>query len=85
MNKSQVLFGLRDARLQLDNMIKEMEADKENDGFPSFMALLPFVYRKLNREWNGRDKTDDELSKMSHEESEKLCRFPEDLSPFISA
>ena len=84
MNKSQVLFDLGDARLQLDNMIKEIEADKEHDGFPSFYALLPLVYRKLNRAWNFRDKTDDEVLKMPHEEHEKCCRFPDDLRPFIS-
>ena len=84
MNKPDVLFSLGDARLQLDNMIKEMEADNEHDGFPAFNALLPFVYRKLNRAWNLRNKTGDEVLKMSHEEFEKSCQFPEELSHSIS-
>jgi hypothetical protein len=84
MNKPQVLFHLRAARLQLDDMVKDIEADDAHDGFPEFYALLPFVYRNLNRAWNSRDKTGDEMFNMSREESEKFCRFPDDLSPSIS-
>ena len=84
MNKSQVLFDLSGARIQLDQIIKEIEADKEHDGFPAFYALLPLVYRHLNLAWNRRDRASDEVLKMTHEDFEKCCRFPEELSPSIS-
>ena len=84
MNKPMVLFHLRGAREMLEQIIKDVEAGKEHDGFPEFYAQLPFVYRNLNRAWNIRFKADDEIAKMSKHESEGSYRFPHDLSPFIS-
>jgi len=84
MNKSEVLRCLGGARVQLDQMIKEIEADREDDGFPVFCARLPFVYRDLNRAWNRRAVDDETLLAMGREESERMCRFPDDLAPFVS-
>lgn len=84
MNKSQVLHYLRSAYSQLNEMITEIEVDQEDDGFPQFYALLPFVYRDLNRAWNKRDLNFQVESTLTESERENLCRFPEELAPLVS-
>jgi hypothetical protein len=78
MNKVYVLTNLEDAKELLTNLIREIEDDNE-DGFGQFFALLPFVYRQLNRAWNGRFATDQELIEGTHFDA----GFPQDLELFI--
>lgn len=84
MNKSQVLFYLSGARFHLEQMMQKIKADEEGEGFPVLAARLPFVYRDLNRAWNRREMSDEEIMRLEPGESERLCRFPDDLKSFIS-
>lgn len=73
MNRDRVLFLLGHARVILDQLIDEVEADTEHDGFPSLMALLPFVYSNLNEAWNGRNLPD------GVDAPQDSSRLPDDL------
>jgi hypothetical protein len=79
VNKAFVLQQLREADVQLGNLIKEMEADR--NGFGPLYALLPFVYRNLNLAWNSTKASDEEIDAALKQESQpaEWWGFPKDL------
>jgi hypothetical protein len=87
MNKPWVLQQLKQAHHNLGEIIREVEADTdEDDGFPIFYAQLPFVYRHLNCAWNTKLATDAEIAeafKTKKSESAEWKGFPRELEPFI--
>lgn len=78
-DNSYVLFNLTEAAEELAKAIADLEADDR----AGFEANLVFTYRKLNRAWNSRHLTPDELRTESSEEFERRCVFPVELSDLI--
>lgn len=83
MNKQFVLQQLRETRDQLDDLIREVEAD--DNGFGVFYTQLPFIYRSLNLSWNSTQKPEAEFFRALKEErqSRELWGFPHDLDLFV--
>ena len=83
MNKPFVIQQLREARDQLDDLIREVDADENSFGV--FYSQLPFIYRSLNLAWNSTQKPEEEFFRVLKQEgqSRELWGFPRDLDTFI--
>ena len=77
--KEYTLFQLGDASNQLDNLMKELEsADLEElDG--ELYASVQFVYWKLNRAWNSRHATLDQIDTATDAQQDEWAKMPEDI------
>lgn len=73
MNREWVLNNLLETIEHINSAVREVEEDNQ-DGFETWM---PFIYRDLNRAWNGRHLDRLEIAKIMADET--LCRFPTDL------
>jgi hypothetical protein len=71
MNRNWVLQNLREAVEHLQTVIHEIESGSD----VAFDAWIEFIYRDLNRAWNGR-------SNNSHLDTsdEMLRQFPKDVT-----
>lgn len=71
-NKRWVLGNLRETIEHIESAIKSIEETGSDCGFE---AWIEFIYRDLNRAWNGRRMTFDEC----HANDERLRSFPPDV------
>ena len=80
INDGYVLRNLHEAAAELQEAIEAAAADD----FGAFMARITFTYRKLNRAWNSRNLSGEEILSESDDQQEARCRFPSDLAEMIS-
>ena len=80
MQTQYVGRNLREAAEELGKAIEAVEMDNEI----KFEVWLAFTYRKLNRAWNSRNLTPEQLENRTHEVSELRCRFPMELADDIA-
>jgi hypothetical protein len=78
MNKSWVLFHLREAHEQLTRSIKDLEADATFDEI-ELLFDMQHVYHRLNTAWNSRNSSDAEGAVFSEEDFDAWRAFPKDL------
>lgn len=72
LNKEWVLGNLRETIEHLQTVIAEVE---RNGSSGSLEAWIEFVYRDLNRAWNGKYMTMQECQ----QNDEQIRRFPADI------
>ena len=71
MNRKLVLQNLRETIDHIQSAIKGIEDERDE----AFEAWIIFIYRDLNRAWNGREVKDCGLASADT----RLCQFPTDL------
>ena len=77
MNRSVVLFHLREAAEQLNETIQSLASGGEY-GAEEFQVEMGHLYHHLNRAWNGRDQTDEQFQKCTDEDFARFRRFPKE-------
>jgi hypothetical protein len=78
MNKSFVLFNLREAQEELEHTIGELEKNR-GYGEPEFSLAMWHLYHHVNTAWNARNSTKKRSDKCSDEDFNKWGRYPDDL------
>ena len=77
MNRSVVLFHLREASEQLNETIQELESNRDY-GAEGFQVEMSHLYHHLNTAWNGRDQTDAQHAKCTDDDFKRFRRFPDE-------
>jgi hypothetical protein len=77
MNRSVVLFHLREAAEQLNNTMQNLTSD-QGYGAEEFQIEMGHLYHHLNTAWNGRDQTDEQHRKCTDEDFARFRRFPKE-------
>jgi len=60
MNKSYVLYNLREAQAQLAQLIAGLESDP-GYGYGDFMPDMSHLYHHVNTAWNAQDATEESV------------------------
>jgi len=76
MNRSAVLFHLREATEQLRETIQSLESNGEYCN-AQFQVDVSHVYHHINTAWNGRNQTDAQHAKCTDDEFHGFRRFPD--------
>jgi len=77
MNRSVVLFHLREAAEQLNETIRKL-ASGEKYGEEEIKVEMGHLYHHLNTAWNGRDQTDEQFQKCTDEDFARFRKFPKE-------
>jgi hypothetical protein len=75
MNKRFVLFNLREAKEELERMIRELEDDPKYDD-ADFVVAMSHLYHHLNTAWNARDSSESEAVECSQQNFDRWRQFP---------
>jgi hypothetical protein len=82
MNRSVVLFHLREAAEQLNETIQSLASDGDYDT-EEFQVEMGHLYQHLNTAWNGRDQSDEQFEKCTDEDFERFRKFPNETELFL--
>ena len=75
MNKSYILYNLKEAYAQISETIAEFESNSDY-GFPEFKVEMEHIYHHLNTAWNAQNSTEQESNECSEENFQLWRRFP---------
>lgn len=78
LNKSWVLFHLKEAKSSLEDMISEIESDLEYE-YGNYVVDMGHIYHHLNTAWNSRSATKEQIEPGTDEDFNKWNKFPTDL------
>ena len=80
MNKSVIIFHLKEAKEELDRTIVELETSPDYDA-PEFQVAMSHLYTHLNTAWNGRDASAERHRECAQSDFDTWRKFPpsEDL------
>ncbi len=81
MNRSVVLFHLREAAEQLNRTIQSLAGDRDY-GTEEFQVEMGHLYSHLNTAWNGRDQSDEQFEKCTDQDFERFRKFPNESELF---
>ena len=84
MNNSMILFHLKEAREELEEMIEEVATQSDYD-IAEFRVAIGHLYHHLNTAWNGRDSTSQEHEDCIQENFRRWRHFPEGSELFLDA
>ena len=78
MNKKYIMYNLKEALTELNNMIYDIE---KNDGYEigNLAVAMEHLYHHVNTAWNARNSTDDESTICSQSDFDKWRQFPSDI------
>ena len=77
MNKDYVLFNLREAQEELEQMIRALgEADYDNG---DYVVAMTHLYHHVNTAWNARDASRERAEACSEEDFRQWRQFPADI------
>ncbi len=82
MNRSVVLFHLREAAEQLKETIQSLESAGDY-GIEEYQVEMGHLYQHLNTAWNGRDQTDAQFAKCTDQDFDQFRRFPKESDLFL--
>jgi phosphatidylinositol kinase/protein kinase (PI-3 family) len=82
MNRSVVLFHLREAAEQLNETIRTLASDSDF-GTEEFQVEMGHLYHHLNTAWNGRDQTDEQFQKCTDQDFARFRKFPNESGLFL--
>ena len=77
MNKSHVLYHLREAQQQLSQMIEGLENDAEYE-YGDYMPDMSHLYHHINSAWNGQNASDERVESCSEENFNFWRSMPSD-------
>jgi hypothetical protein len=78
MNKKYILYNLKEAKEQLDEVLLELENNSEYD-FGEFSVDIQHLYHHVNTAWNSKYSTKQESSECSEEHFNQWRKFPNDI------
>lgn len=76
MNKEHVLFHLREAREELENMVREISSQPGFE-FGEYVVGMSHLYHHINSAWNGRDATPEEVAECTQENFDAWRQMPD--------
>jgi hypothetical protein len=79
MNKSWILFHLREAHEELTRTIDRIDASQELDEI-EFEIALAQTYDHLNTAWNSRGISDEQAAAATEEDFYTWRAYPSDIS-----
>jgi hypothetical protein len=79
MNKAWVIFHLKEASEELQNVIRAIESNAEI-GREEFEIAITHAYHHLNTAWNSRFITDDKARNHTDWDFAEWRQFPSDLN-----
>ena len=82
MNRSVVLFHLREAAEQLNGTIQSLGGDGDY-GAEEFQVDMGHLYHHLNTAWNGRDQTDEQHKQCTDVDFARFRKFPNESDLFL--
>jgi hypothetical protein len=82
MNRQAVIFHLREAKEQLDELLSEMESEPSYDS-AELQVAMSHLYHHLNTAWNGRDQTDEQFKKCAQRDFNAWRKFPRESDLFL--
>jgi hypothetical protein len=82
MNRSVVVFHLREAAEQLKETIHSLESGGEY-GIEEFQVEMGHLYQHVNTAWNGRDQTDAQFAECTDQDFNQFRRFPKESELFL--
>src|SRR6266568_6197731 len=77
MNRSAILFHLREAAEELNKTVGEIER-KRSYSEVSLDIAMGHIYHHLNTAWNGRAQTADQFEQCTDEDFNRFRRFPKE-------
>jgi hypothetical protein len=82
MNRSVVLFHLREAAEQLNDTIQSLANDGDY-GTEELQVEMGHLYHHLNTAWNGRDQSDEQFEKCTAQDFARFQKFPNESELFL--
>ena len=76
MNKSYVLYNLREAQEQLSQTIEALESDQDYD-VGDFLPDMSHLYHHVNTAWNAQDATEDSVEQCIEEDFNRWRSMPQ--------
>ena len=78
MNRSYVLWNLKEAREAIGQLIADIEADADYD-FGEFRVDMEHLYHHINTAWNARDASTERADACSQADFDRWRQFPQDI------
>ncbi len=75
MNKSYVLYNLKEAAEQLENIIQELGSDPEYE-YGSFVVDMSHLYHHINTAWNAQEESASAVEECSEANFNKWRQMP---------
>jgi hypothetical protein len=75
MNLEYILYNLKEAKAELDKMIKKIEKDENYDS-GEFVVAISHLYHHVNTAWNSRNASMNEVKECSDKNFKKWHKFP---------
>ena len=77
MNQQAVLFHLKEAKEQLDDLIREIESDSSYS-IDNYRVCMGHLYHHVNTAWNGRNASPERHRECTDIDFRKWRKFPKD-------
>jgi hypothetical protein len=74
-NRRMVIFNLKEAKEQLDELIKDYGENPKYDA-ESFEVEMAHIYHHLNTAWNSRNVSHERAVKCAQSDFDKWRQFP---------
>ena len=78
MNKDYMLYNLKEACKQLNEIIKELETNSDYN-YGECIIDMQHTYHHLNTAWNAKESTKEEANECSKDNFAKWRQFPDDI------
>ena len=75
MNKTYVIWNLREAQHEIERTIAQLDATPDYCG-EEYVVAITHVYHHLNTAWNARDASDQAANTCSQSDFHKWRQFP---------
>jgi hypothetical protein len=78
MNKSYILYNLKESLIQLEETIKELENNSDYE-YGEFSVDMNHLYHHINTAWNSKYSTEKESKECSENNFRIWRKFPTDI------
>ena len=82
MNKSMIIFHLKEARKELDRTIAELETSPDYDA-PEFQVAMSHLYTHLNTAWNARNASPERQRECAQSDFDTWRKCPINADFFL--
>lgn len=82
MNRSFILFNLREALEELQSTIAKLETTPDYDS-EEYVVAMSHLYHHINTAWNARDTTEKEAYECSEKDFWMWRKFPDYSELFL--
>lgn len=75
MNKEHVLFHLREAKEELDSLIRDVTSEPDFE-FGEYVVGMSHLYHHVNTAWNGRDASPQDAEECTQSNFDSWRQMP---------